>query len=170
MPLNKLHIVSGHYCKGTEARDRIEIYGQKLIILGISKNPHWFLDFQMLLWWDVVIAISHASKVKTYWRNNSCWRDFYYISLRSSLLLGHWLCSWFLFVYPLSINIFLGGGETVREPRRMSKNIPRPSNRFSLFIEIYSSIVVAILEYYRRVLNVILKKSPIGLFLKHVLT
>jgi hypothetical protein len=52
----------------------------------------------------------------------------------------------------------------------MSKNIPRPSNRFSLFIEIYSSIVVAILEYYRRVLNVILMKTPIGLFLKHVLT
>ncbi len=65
---------------------------------------------------------------------------------------------------------FLGGGETVREPRRMSKSILRPSNGFSSFIEIYSSIVVAILEYYRRVLNVILKKSPIGLFLKHFLT
>ncbi len=53
----------------------------------------------MLLWWGVLIAISHGIKVKKYWRNNICWRDAYkcFCSPRCFLLV-HWLNSWFLFV------------------------------------------------------------------------
>jgi hypothetical protein len=54
----------------------------------------------------------------------------------------------------------------IQELQRNSKFCLRPSNMFSVFIEIYSSIVEAILKYYWRVLNVILKKSLRIIFLQ----
>ncbi len=30
----------------------------------------FFIPLEGFLWWDVVIAISYAVKVKTFWRNN----------------------------------------------------------------------------------------------------
>ncbi len=60
--------------KGIGSQDIIQINEQKWIFLGISTD---FWIFEMLLWWDVVIDISHAVKVKTYGRNNIYWRDIY---------------------------------------------------------------------------------------------
>ncbi len=80
-----------------------------------------------------------------------------------SFLLVHWLNSWFLLVHSSSSNMFFkiakrlfkGHGENV-------KFVCYP-RMFGLFIEIYWSAVVAILQYYWRVLNVFLNKSPISI-------
>ncbi len=36
-----------------------------------SMNLYWFLNFKMSLCWAVLIAVFHAAKVNSYWRNNN---------------------------------------------------------------------------------------------------
>ncbi len=64
------------------SRDRIQIFLQKCIILGLNKS----------LWLTLAFAIFQAVKVKTYGRNSMYW-VLCQISWRPSFL-PHWLIGW----------------------------------------------------------------------------
>ncbi len=119
----------------------------------------------MLLWWDVVIDISHAVKAKTNTIINIYWRDSYLLNFFASLLASYWFTGWTLDPYlsilrapPLSKFLMV-----IRWTRRNFNMCLRPRICFvcsQKSIGVYSSW--GHLKYYWSMLNVVLKKSPIS--------
>ncbi len=75
-------------------------------------------------------------------------------------ILVQWFNSWY--VHSSRSNMFTAS-RLNRGHLRNSKFCPRTSNKFCLFMEIYWSVADAISKRYWRVLNMILKISPISI-------
>ena len=116
--------------------------GKKLIVLSINKNHlYWFVNYQMLLWWDVVIP-----KVKTCSVGDITFIEDistkYFCDPRHFLLV-HLLNSWFLFVHSSSFIMVLKIAKRLFEGRGEMARYVRPSDMFCLFKEIYWSVFEA---------------------------